>query len=92
MHLALVRSVANKRTDLDLKGYDYSVHPIYSAFFVFSYRRKRKLRLTPNQLMALVREPKTGIRQILRQNNRGDDDYPLPDQLRLFEGFYEADQ
>lgn len=92
MHLALVRSVANKRTDLDLKGYDYSVHPIYSAFFVFSYRRKRKLRLTPNQLMALVREPKTGIRQILRQNNRGDEDYPLPDQLRLFEGFYEADQ
>lgn len=92
MHLALVRSVANKRADLDLKGYDYSVHPIYSAFFVFSYRRKRKLRLTPNQLMALVREPKTGIRQILRQNNRGDEDYPLPDQLRLFEGFYEADQ
>ena len=92
MHLALVRSVANKRTDLDLKGYDYSVHPIYSAFFVFSYRRKRKLRLTPNQLMTLVREPKTGIRQILRQNNRGEEDYPLPDQLRLFEGFYDADQ
>lgn len=92
MHLALVRSVANKRTDLDLKGYDYSVHPIYSAFFVFSYRRKRKLRLTPNQLMTLVREPKTGIRQILRQNNRGEQDYPLPDQLRLFEGFYDADQ
>lgn len=92
MHLALVRSVANKRMDLDLKGYDYSVHPIYSAFFVFSYRRKRKLKLTPNQLMALVREPKTGIRQILRQNNRGEGDYPLPDQLRLFEGFYDADR
>lgn len=92
MHLALVRSVANKRTDLDLKGYDYSVHPIYSAFFVFSYRRKRKLRLTPSQLMTLVREPKTGIRQILRQNNRGEEDYPLPDQLRLFEGFYEDAQ
>lgn len=92
MHLALVRSVANKRMDLDLKGYDYAVHPIYSAFFVFSYRRKRKLRLTPSQLMALVKEPKTGIRQILRQNNRGDENYPLPDQLRLFEGFYEAGQ
>lgn len=92
MHLALVRSVANKRMDLDLKGYDYSVHPIYAAFFVFSYRRKRKLRLTPTQLMTLVREPKTAIRQILRQNNRGDDEYPLPDQLRLFEGFYDADR
>lgn len=92
MHLALVRSVANKRMELDLKGYDYSVHPIYSAFFVFSYRKKRKLKLTPNQLMTLVREPKTGIRQILRQNNRGESDYPLPDQLRLFEGFYDADR
>lgn len=92
MHLALVRTVANKRMELELKGYDYAVHPIYSAFFVFSYRRKRKLKLTPNQLMALVREPKTGIRQILRQNNRGEGDYPLPDQLRLFEGFYEADR
>lgn len=92
MHLALVRTVANKRMDLDLKGYDYAVHPIFAAFFVFSFRKKRKLRLTPSQLMALVKEPKTGIRQILRQNNRGDDDYPLPDQLRLFEGFYEADR
>ncbi len=92
MHLALVRSVANKRMELDLKGYDYSVHPIYSAFFVFSYRRKRKIKLTPNQLIALVREPKIGIRQILRQNNRSEGDYPLPDQLRLFESFYEVDR
>lgn len=91
MHLALVRSVANKRTDLDLKGYDYAIHPIFSAFFVFSYRRKRKIKLTPNQLLALVREPKAGIRQILRQNNREDEDHPLPDQLKLFESYYDLD-
>ena len=91
MHLALVRSVANKRTDLDLKGYDYAIHPIFSAFFVFSYRRKRKIKLTPNQLLALVREPKAGIRQILRQNNREDGDHPLPDQLKLFESYYDLD-
>jgi hypothetical protein len=91
MHLALVRSVSNKRMDLDLKAYDYAVHPIFSAFFVFSHRRKRKLRLTPSQIVALVREPKAAIRQILRQNNRSDD-YPLPDQLRLFEGYYDSTQ
>ncbi|MDR6830836.1 hypothetical protein J2X48_004620 [Bosea sp. BE271] len=90
MHLALVRTVANKRMDLDLKGYDYAVHPIYSAFFVFSYRRKRKLRITPNQLVQLVKEPRSGIREILTQNNRSEDDQPLPDQLRLFEGFYDT--
>jgi len=91
MHLALVRSVTNKRADMDLKAYDYAVHPIFSAFFNFSYRRKRKLRLTPSQLLALVQEPRATIRQILRQNNRKED-YPLPEQLRLFEGFYGAAQ
>lgn len=91
MHLAIVRSVANKRSDFDLKSYDYAIHPIFSAFFEFSYRRKRKITLTPHQLMALVQEPKNTIRQILRQNNR-QEDYPLPDQLRLFEGFYDSDR
>lgn len=90
MHLALVRTVANKRIDLDLKSYDYAVHPIFSAFFNFSYRRKRKLKLMPSQLTALVQEPKAAIRQILRQNNRAEN-YRLPDQLRLFEGFYDID-
>ena len=90
MHLALVRTIANKRMDLDLKAYDYAVHPIYSAFFMFSHRRKRKLRISPSQLMAIVNEPRTAIRQILRAQNRLDDDYPLPEQLRLFEAHYLA--
>lgn len=91
MHLALVRTVANKRAVHDLKAYDYAVHPVFAAFFNFSYRRKRKMRLTPTQLMSLVREPKAAIRQILRQNNR-QEDYPLPEQLRLFEVFYDTDR
>jgi len=92
MHQALVRSVANKRMDLDLKAYDYAVHPIFSAFFVFSHRRKRKLKLTPSQLVQLVREPRLAIRQMLRQYGRSEVDAPLPEQLRLFEGFYSANQ
>jgi len=92
MHQALVRSVANKRMDLDLKAYDYAVHPIFSAFFVFSHRRKRKLKLTPTQLVQLVREPRLAIRQMLRQYGRSEMDVPLPEQLRLFEGYYGADQ
>ncbi len=92
MHLVLVRSVANKRSDLDLKAYDYAVHPIYSAFFNFSHRRKRKLRVSPTQLLALVKEPRSGVRQILRAQNRMDEDYPLPEQLALFEGHYNGPQ
>ncbi len=92
MHLVLIRSVANKRSDLDLKAYDYAVHPIYSAFFNFSHRRKRKLRLSPTQLLGLVREPRSAIRQILRAQNRVEEDYPLPEQLALFEGHYNGPQ
>lgn len=90
MHLALVRSVSTKRskqTDMDLKSYDYSIHPIFAPFFSFSHRRKRKMRLSPHQLLALVEEPKAAIRQILRQYDQQDDS-PLPEQLLLFESFY----
>lgn len=90
MHLALVRSISNKRskqTDIDLKSYDYSIHPIYAPFFSFSHRRKRKMKLSPHQLLSLVEEPKAAIRQILRQYDQQDDS-PLPEQLKLFESFY----
>lgn len=87
MHLALVRSVSNKLSGLDIKAYDYAVHPIYAAFFVFSHRRKRKMKLSPTQIVGIVTEPKLVIGQILRQHNRIED-FPLPEQLRLFEGYY----
>lgn len=91
MHLALVRSVANKRgSEMEVKGHDYAVHPIFAAFFVFSHRRKRKLKLTPAQLLALVDDHRVAIRQVLRQHNRFEDEYPLPEQLQLFEGYYGA--
>jgi hypothetical protein len=90
MHLALVRSLGNKLADEgDTREYDYMVHPIYSALFNFSYRRKRKMMLTGPQLLGLVKRPKSSIREILAQNNRPyEDDEPLPDQLRLFETYY----
>jgi hypothetical protein len=88
MHLALIRSTGNKLGDAaDTKDYDYMVHPIYSAFFVFSHRKKRKMLLSGSQLMGLVKDPKTTIREILRSNNRTGED-PLPEQLSLFEAYY----
>ena len=87
MHLALVRTISNKRMDADPKSHDYAVHPIFAPFFIFSHRRKRKIRLTPHQLLALVEEPKAATRQILRQFGK-DPDGALPDQLQLFEGYF----
>lgn len=88
MHLALVRYPGSKLIDEgDTKDYDYMMHPIYSPFFVFSHRKKRKMKITPRQLSGLILSPKETIRAILAQNNRIFDE-DLPDQLLLFEGFY----
>ncbi len=90
MHQALVRSPGNKRLDeQDTREYDYRAHPIFCAFFVFSYRQKRKIQLKARQILGLIERPRETIREVLSQNNRrGQDDESLPDQLCLWEGFY----
>lgn len=90
MHLALVRTVSSQRTDLDLKSYDYAVHPIFAAFFGFSHRDMRKISLPPDIILQLMSDPKGAIRKVMRRGDH-DPDQPLPDQLRLFEGFYGRD-
>lgn len=88
MHLALVRTTANKLADEgDLKDYDYSLHPVFTPFFVFSHRRKRKMAMAPQRLVGLVQHPTPTIRSILRQTNR-DVDSEVPEQLQLFESYY----
>src|SRR5439155_14896903 len=45
MHLALIRLTGSKpRDDADTRECDYMIHPVFSSFFVFSYRKKRKMR------------------------------------------------
>jgi len=88
MHLALIRFSGNKPVDeADTKDYDYMIHPIYSPFFIFSYRKKRKMKMSGTQLLGLISNPRDTIREVLEQNNR-DYEEELPDQLRLFEEFY----
>ncbi len=90
-HSALIRAPGNKLGDVgDTRDYDYMVHPVFAPFFGFSYRRKRKMVLTPDQLLGLVANPRTTIRQVLRQSHRSPD-APLPAQLRLFGAFYGGD-
>lgn len=89
MHLALVRSSGTKLADdADIKAYDYSLHPIFAPFFVFSYRKKRKLTLTPERILGLVKESKATIREILK-DYEAEQASPLPEQLRLFEKYYD---
>jgi hypothetical protein len=88
MHLALLRYSGNKLADeTDTRDYDYMVHPVFSAFFVFSYRHKRKMLLSAEDLIGLVKNPKETIERILLRNNRTPGE-ELPEQVLLFEGYY----
>ena len=88
MHLALIRTTGTKAaSEKDTKEYDYMVHPIFSAFFVFSYRRKRKFTLSTRQLNDLVRTPSKAIKEVLAIQERSD--YAdLPEQMSLFATYY----
>jgi len=90
MHLALLRFPGSKLADVtDTREYDYMVHPIYCPFFVFSCRRKRRMMLSGEHLLGLVSRPRQTIRQVLLDQRRHVED-ELPEQLLLFEAFYDS--
>jgi len=91
MHLALVRFAGNKLGDVgDTKDFDYMIHPIYCPLFVFSYRQKRKMGLRPETVLGLIQRPKQTIRSVLAEHNRSTREDDLPEQLLLFEKFYDG--
>ena len=88
MHLALVRNSGTKLSEqAATQDYDYWLHPIFAPFFIYSYRRKRKMQLNMDLLEGLVDRPRPTIRYILSNANRfGEEE--LPEQLSMFEGYY----
>ena len=88
MHLALARHSGSKLADVtETRDWDYTIYPIFAPYFNFSYRRKRKMRLTAEQVLSLVRSPNPAISQVLAERNQNLEE-TLPEQLRLFEAFY----
>ena len=92
MHLALQRYPASKlQAQTNIRDFDYATHPIFSPFFGFSHRRKRKIEITDQEILDLIERPNVAISSILtRQNRRTNVD--LPEQMVLFEGYYGNDQ
>ena len=88
MHLALSRRSGSKLAgEGGTRDWEFMIYPIFAPFFNFSYRRKRKMTLAPNQILELIDSPNPAIRSILAASKRTPDE-PLPEQLRLFEAFY----
>lgn len=89
-HLALVRFRGTKLNDeSETREYDYMIHPIFSPFFVISYRKKRKLLIPAAQVLGLISRPKTVIAEILK-TNPNDLAMQVPVQLELFKVYYES--
>jgi hypothetical protein len=91
MHQALVRTPANKlpASSGDTKDYDYSLHPIFAAFFEYSYRRKRRMTLSTSEIIGLIEHPRPTINSILQRTER-DPREDLSDQLLLFAPYFDA--
>ena len=54
-HLALARYRGNKLQESSaVRKWDYAIHPVFSAFFGFSHRRKRKMQVGDIELLRLT--------------------------------------
>lgn len=89
MHLAVRRFATDKMAAVSgqTRDFSYQLHPIFAPFFIFSYRSKRRMELTPHELVGLVDNPSATISSILRKSKRSAEE-DLPPQLMLFSGYY----
>ena len=94
MNLALRRYPGSKlQQQTNIRQFDYSIHPIFAAFFGFGHRRKRKIEISDRDVLDLVSYPTDAIARIVSRQNRAIDAESrgldeLPEQMKLFEGFY----
>lgn len=59
MNLALIRMPANKQSGRgSVKEFMYSLHPIFAPYFIYSFRRKRKMGLSDAEFLLCVDNPK----------------------------------
>ena len=86
MNQALIRMSTNKMSGKEIKTYQYSLHPIFAPYFQFSFRRKRKLSLTDEDLRGCVESSEATVDAILHRkkiNIENEDD--LGKQPTLFD-------
>jgi hypothetical protein len=88
MHQVLRKWPATKLTSpTEAKESEYSVHPVFSAFFVFPYQKKRRIRINGDDLLLLSVDLKSGLKAISSgQIEEGAEAFPQ--QLSLFEAAY----
>lgn len=75
MNLAFMENPSTKfQGSGETKGREFHLHPVFSAYFNFSYRRKRKLKLSEIDLYQLTYNPKIGIPNCVSLVTKGEGD------------------
>ncbi|MCR5574210.1 MAG: hypothetical protein K6F78_05250 [Bacteroidaceae bacterium] len=67
MNLAMIRMSSNKLSGKEIKSYQYSLHPIFAPYFLFSFRRKRKMSLTDADIQGCIDKPEDTVANILKR-------------------------
>jgi len=76
-----------ERVSAQTKSLDYHLHPIFAPYFIYSHRRKRRIQLNGDQVLALSGE--NAGRAILAILNERRSDLPeLPQQLEFYSEFF----
>ena len=88
-HLAFAVSPRTKETGLEIKDDEYRIHPIFSAYFVISHRKKRRKIFDAADLLDVISNPAKGMDNLLGGIEITTDD-ELPEQLAFFSAFYEG--
>ena len=91
MNLALVRLPANKQSGRgSVKEFMYMLHPIFSPYFIYSFRKKRKMPITNAEFLSCIDNQKEAVSNILgKKNIRIEPDKDTP--IQLFINFTEED-
>lgn len=92
MNLAIVKTELDKMASVSgqIAESQYRLHPIFSAYFGYSYRSKRRMVLDTSAINGLIEDPQRTIMLILRSQKRITiDEFELPQQLFLFEDFFQ---
>jgi len=85
-HLSLVEHTATKMQPGGVKDIDYSLHPIFSPFLMYSHRQKRKLTLSDDELLDLAFNP--GYAHTLLRRLKANADSEMPEQMSLYEELF----
>jgi hypothetical protein len=86
-HLAFEASPRTMRTSIgEPRDNEYRLHPIFSAFFDISYRKKRRVTFDARDLLEVIVNPSVGIAKLLDAPLGDVED--LPEQMALFVPFF----